>query len=294
MENQESFSTLIRIKESFLSFLRSPLLRIGVILIILAAVPLTVFIAQKQQEIRQRASGEETSLYFIQGIDCNAPLQTDQILFNIGQQYTYSLCLDSGGNAISGFDITASFGNASSLVTISSISEGQDAGRFNSEVEKTIDTQAGTARFIKANTDAAVITGKLQLAQVTFTPNAQGSGAVAIQGATITSPTTDNPLTVSKPTFSYAITSTGASPISAVNQLSSAVLDINRDGCVGIGDFYAWRDAYQEHACSNTYPDVNNDSAINLLDYNKWFIYREIACTASPAAQCPYSQNLQN
>jgi len=63
MENQlpqESFGTLTRMRQSFSSLLRSPLLRIGVILVILAAVPLTVYLSQQRQDVRQRAAEEPT------------------------------------------------------------------------------------------------------------------------------------------------------------------------------------------------------------------------------------------
>ncbi len=177
------------------------------LLVIAAAIPLTVFIAQKQQDIRQRAAGEQTSLYFIPGTDCNAlTTQTTQVSLNIGQQYTYSLCLDAGGNNISAFDVTMSFGNAFSLATINSMSEGQDAARFNSEFLKTLDPQTGIGRFANGNTNTSqVIQGKLQLGQATFTPTQVGSGTVAVSDASISSITSETALTVAKPTISYEI-----------------------------------------------------------------------------------------
>lgn len=181
--------------------------KIIALLVVVLAIPLTVFIAQKQQEIRQRAAGEQTSLYFMPGTDCNAlTTQTTSVSLNIGQQYTYSLCLDGGSNNISGFDITMSFGNAFSLATISDMSEGRDAARFNNEFLKTLDRQTGIGRFAKGNTNTSqVIQGKLQLAQMSFTPTQVGSGTVAVSNATISSITSETALTVSKPTVSYTI-----------------------------------------------------------------------------------------
>lgn len=43
-------------RKSLTSLFRSPILKIGAILLIVAAIPLTVFISQQQQDIRQRAS----------------------------------------------------------------------------------------------------------------------------------------------------------------------------------------------------------------------------------------------
>ncbi|MDO8460929.1 MAG: hypothetical protein Q7S38_00640 [bacterium] len=300
--------------------------------ILLVMIPLTVYVAQKQQEVRQRASEGQTSLFFTEA-GSTAPIT--QLALPPNQQKTLSVYLDTTGNAVSGFDFIIAFEDSSRNLTLGNLTEGADASKFPTRVspDNPVNTGSNTMRLGKVTREQTVISGVLHLANITFTAGTSGTGTIAITYAEAVPAGGGTALSVSKSSLAYAITSTASTSVSstltptpkpqsnslyptpasstptaaltltpapsgtpiptsapAVSQLPPAVLDINRDGCIGIGDFYAWRNAYQKHACSNTYPDVNNDKTVNLLDYNEWFIYRGAMCTAAPIARCPYLQ----
>jgi len=306
--------------------------------ILLAMVPLTVYVAEQQQKIKQRASEGQTSLFFT---EAGSIAPVTQLALPPNQQKTLSLYLDTHGNAVSGFDFIIAFPDSSRNLTLGNLTEGADASKFPTRVspDNPVNTANNTMRLGKVTKEQTVINGVLHLANITFTAGTSGTGTIAITYAEAVPAGGGTALSVSKSSLAYAIASTSVSStpkpqsnlsslsptpkaqisptsvsfpptavltstpapsgqtntpipasILAVSQLPPAVLDINRDGCVGIGDFYAWRSAYQKHPCSNTYPDVNNDKTVNLLDYNEWFIYRGTMCTATPEVQCPYLQ----
>ncbi len=175
------------------------------IILILIAIPLTVFIAQKQQEIRQKASGEDTTVFLTS--DTNI---ITSISLTPGGQATLALYVDTGANRLNGFDITVNLSNALNLITIQSAEEGKDAQNFNTPIFKDIDKTNGTIRFAKVTTDtSANIFGRLHLGTVNFTVNtsASGQGTVGVTSALLTSPNKTSGLTVALPTLKYIINS---------------------------------------------------------------------------------------
>src|SRR3989344_6118703 len=88
-------------------------LSIAAIVIIAGALALTVFVAQKQQEIRQRAAGEQTAFFLSTGSGCTSPVTTT-ISLPPGQTSTLNLCLNTnntGVNVVNAFDVTIAKGN---------------------------------------------------------------------------------------------------------------------------------------------------------------------------------------
>jgi|GEM_PF-3555404 len=178
-------------------------------LIMLVGIPLIVFLSQKRQETRQHAGGQDTQLYFVDDSDTNTQLTSTSV--GIGVQKTYDLYLDTLGNTINGFDVSVDVSSLLSHATIGSAIEGADASKFNTEIFKTL--SGGTFRFAKVTTDTqALITGKLQLAKITFTTTSAGSGTVGISSATITSPTSTTALSVSMPSVNYTISTAPITP----------------------------------------------------------------------------------
>src|SRR3989344_3536369 len=180
-------------------------LGIAVLLIIIAAIPLTVLVTQKQQEIRQRAAGEQTSLFFSSGDGCSSPITSTS--FAAGQNII-SLCLNTNSNTVNAFDITVSPGNG---VTFTAIDEGADASnKFNTLVFKSITN--GKAQLAKVDPSGSIISGTLFLAKITLNAGSSGSGNISISDATINSITSATGiLSVEKPTLSYRIGGPSAS-----------------------------------------------------------------------------------
>ena len=189
---------------------KKKMLEIGFVLLALVAIPLTVFVAQKQQETRQRAAGEQVSMFFSQGDNCLS--QVTNLTPIVGQQMILSLCLQTNSIPISAFDFKTDLGNTLNFVTDFTLTEGVDASKFNALFLNNLvqDNTGSYARFAKGSTADPVLevnNQPLQLAKETFTVSSVGSGSISVRNdAQITSPTVPNAvLTVALPTLSYTI-----------------------------------------------------------------------------------------
>lgn len=265
------------------------------LLLIVAALPITVFFAQHQQDIRQRAAGEQVSLFFTkQG--SNIPITSTVLQTNTTG--IVDLYLDAQSINISGFDLTITISGQE--LTLSQVNEGSGAQKFNSKIFNNISNGAHTVRFSKVTTDTnQVINGIIHLASITLAAGANTEqGSISFTTATITSPSFDSALTVAKNSLQYIISlpptptptpsqpptptipppPTGTPfPTATPTRIPSPTLiplaaDIDHDGCVGINDFNAWIQAFQTGVTrAGTSPDVNRDGTINILDFNLWF-----------------------
>ncbi|OGH51219.1 MAG: hypothetical protein A3G13_00250 [Candidatus Levybacteria bacterium RIFCSPLOWO2_12_FULL_37_7] len=48
--------------------------------------------------------------------------------------------------------------------------------------------------------------------------------------------------------------------------------DVDRNGCIGRSDYLTWRSAYTTGVIrQNTFPDINTDNTVDLIDYNLWY-----------------------
>jgi len=167
------------------------------VLILVIGIGATIIAVQRSTEYRQRASGEDTSLFFSEGAGCGNP-KTDTS-FSPGQSYDISICLNSNGKSIDGFDIKITPGNS---VTFTAISNGTDGEKLESEIYREITN--GEIRFTKATVNInLVLSGSaLYLGRITLTAGNSGSGEITATQADITS---SGALTVAKPTLSYTI-----------------------------------------------------------------------------------------
>lgn len=199
-------------------------LTIFVLLTIVAIIPLTVFIAQKQQEVRQRAAGEQAVLSFRKPDD-NTILTT----FNVveGKQTTLNLYLDTPIN-INGYDITLVFnspGGDPNLLTLDSVVDGVDASKFNTVLfNHIIDRTNNSIHVGKVNTDSSrIINGSLQLLTIHSTVNSLGTSTVSIIKADITSASNTTFLTTNIPLiFNYTVTETISPSITSTTTLTNS------------------------------------------------------------------------
>lgn len=181
------------------------------IVVLLVIIPLTVFIAQKQQETRQRASGEQTTLSFADEAG-NSVSQLSFLTDSVISSRVVSLYLDTQGETASGFDITlkaigenplcgfrTGSGQCSTFENYC-IEQTDDAHKFNIEVLNTVKDNGKTFRFAKVNTNASeIIQGRLKLLQYRA---GRAQCNIVVENATITSPTSTNALSTTKPTLS--------------------------------------------------------------------------------------------
>lgn len=190
---------------------KKKLFTIVIILILTIAVPLTVFLSQQRQDIRQRASETTNALFFGMGGDCTTRIS--QINLTIGQQKTLSLCMDiDPSSPVIGFDIPISLGTGANMINIDSAIQGTSVQSALDELvfAQNNSTTNGTIRFAKVVKDTSKIGisgSNLQLGSITFTvktnASASGNGQITISNPVIVSSTSTTALAVSPPTLNY-------------------------------------------------------------------------------------------
>lgn len=158
---------------NFTTISKKQILMLIAAVIIAAAIPLTVFVSQKQQEIRQRAATPATppsfALYFTMAGQLSA-LKSGFTL-NPNQKYSFDLHLSPEGlTPIDGFDVTVKFDPS---LTISKVAYGTEA---NSKFDQPL-IDAGSAvnsdnsvhlSMVTTKTDVN-LTGSLNIATISFT-----------------------------------------------------------------------------------------------------------------------------
>ena len=172
------------------------------VILIVIAIPFTVFISKKQQVIRQRASGKQISLYFTNSGNCNTPL-TSPINLSLNQPTPLSLCLSSTTDydaGISGFNITLS---ASNSLTFQSANTTADADKFGSEPSPQRLNQNKAIRFTRILTSNNISDTPLRILDFAVLTAIAESGSITMPTAEIVSLTQDELLTVESPTLSY-------------------------------------------------------------------------------------------
>ncbi len=219
-------------------------LSILAILVIAGTLALTVFVAQKQQEIRQRAAGEQTAFFFSTGTGCSNPVTTTS--FPPRAIYTLSLCLNTNNTGVSivnGFDVTIAKGSG---ITFTGISDGVDGTKLTSPYFNKMNSD-GSIRFGRIDNTGVTISGTaLDLGKITLTTATSGTGNISMTNAQVVSPTSPTTeLSVAKPILPYTIavtntptpvpstpTSTAISPQGPCYPLG----DANVDGKVDVVD----------------------------------------------------------
>lgn len=243
------------------------------VLIIVAAVPLTVFIAQKQQEIRQRASELPATPPF--------PSTTTQPL--PAPQNLKATCASNGTTVNYTWDAVSGATGYTVRINKEPFNDWMGPGDevptvTSNSLDKTItpNTQYDWAVQSAPWSDPTV--GRASGGTFSCSPNPTNAPTPT---CTPRPPCLDSnpPCTVVPPsegTFCAPsptpnLTNT---PIPTTTQPPSVNADVNRDGCISMSDFNEWLYAFQNNGTArnpNFKPDTNSDGSVNLLDYNVWF-----------------------
>lgn len=180
------------------------------ILALLVIIPITVLVGQKQQDIRQRASGEEATVFFGE-IGNNNITPLTELNLSPNQEKVLGIFIDTGNIPITGFDITVSLANVLQNATINSAGFGTDSEKFEKEISKETNLTNGIIHLEKVTDNTSqTIKGKLHIGSVAFTvkPNTNGNGIIGVTRAEITSYGRNDPLTVDmSKTLAYTISS---------------------------------------------------------------------------------------
>lgn len=151
--------------------------KIGGTIALILLIPLTVFIAQQQQDLRQRA----------QQVPVTPPNPQVLLSFSSSQAspsstFSVYMMLDSAVYPISGVDITVTYNPG-----VLSLQRFAPGTRFNSLLYNTIDTNAGILRYAAVETITKTPpVGRLILGQLTFFAKKVGIATVNAKNMQVT------------------------------------------------------------------------------------------------------------
>lgn len=255
-------------------------------LVVLFAVPLTVYLVKQRQELRSRADvGKVVLLFGANNLGTKAP----------GEEFApVDIVLNAGDNNITGVDITITFDN-----TLEAVKFEPQAGNFDYTVipgtkrPNNIDNFSSprAVRYVAVNKGANTKSGPgLVLGKVWFKAVALTSGEPKIRfgNAQIVASGRTEELEVTKDsTVAYVVQNapvptaaptptTAPTPTSAPGRMAG---DANDDRCVNITDYNIWKQERQTQTakCADWVgggPNGNlSDGATDISDFGVW--YRE-------------------
>jgi len=188
---------------------RKKIIGIVVLVLVIVAIPLTVWIAQRQQELRQRAAGEQTTLFFSEGDTCSSEIT--ELGLTIGDEMTLSICLETNNFPVNGYDFKVDMGNLYDFADITP-SEGSDAGVFEVPLhsEEGEDKAGKYIHFAKVSTQnvaGGTDATQLNLARLSLVIKSVGTGTLSIrEDKQVTSPNVpDQSLSIGIQPLSYTI-----------------------------------------------------------------------------------------
>lgn len=172
--------------------------KIGLFILALlaGAIPLTVYVTQQQQDIRQRAQVAPVTL--------KLNPQTDTIGLNDTQ--TIDVILNTGDTQINGVDIQVSFSQDTLEIT-----NFQPSTSLTPVINNPPNNTNGTFRFVgvNANTSGPQLFGAVFIGSFTVKGKAVGTGTITFGNTLITSPAQNDGVTTSKTNGTYTVTQDG-------------------------------------------------------------------------------------
>lgn len=271
-----------KFKEVLTSPKYSKTLKLIFVLAIVAAIPLTVLIAQRQQEIRQRAGGP-TSMPFPPS-NFALKFSPSEATVKTGENFTVEILLDPGSNQVSGTDLFLSYNTGT--ISLAGFTASK-TGYLNDTLINKIGI--GTFQYAAVNTGSTLNNPyeSFSLGTLTFKALTAGTAKVMVASVQVTALGQVDPLTagnVSWGTYTVAdqITPTSApvtptntpapqlSPTSTITPSSSPIEgDINNDNDINLLDFNIWRNEFLAIVTTKQ-ADLNFDGKVDLIDFNIW------------------------
>lgn len=263
-----------RIKEFFTSPQYAKRRNTLLLLLLVVAIPLTVFIAQQQQELRQRAQQEPLTP---PSPSVTLSLSSPSVSLAPGETYQTKLMINAGENKITGIDLTLFYNK--NFLTLTSF---KPTGILNNELINKIDNTNGTFRYSAVDTVGNTPQGTVVIGVLTFQAGAaEGGSNVSFQNVQITALGQVDPLT-NVTTVPTSITIAAPSPTPTMTPSPTPIPtptltptppplegDVNGDGSIDILDFNIWRNEFIGISTTRE-SDLNKDNKIDLIDFNIW------------------------
>lgn len=162
--------------EEFLSQKKNLVTVLG-ILLLLFAIPLTIWQAQQQQEVRSRAAGDVAFSF--------SPSSAQKA---VDETFEVQVTLSGGTFDISGVDITLSF--TPQYLELLSFTP----STYSTIIRNAVSNTSGTLRLTALNVTTTPITGNILLGTATFKTKAEGTTSIGISTAQVTASGQQNAL----------------------------------------------------------------------------------------------------
>lgn len=267
------------------------------LLILVAAIPLTILFLRQQQETRSRATGGNVLFSF------NPPAGE----IEIGQTFDVQLAVNTSGNAVTGIDFSLVFNQ--DIIAV----EFAPTNVFNQQLINNSNNTTGLLRYAAVDTAGKTINGSdILLGTIRLTAKSVGSASLAFQTVKVvvyqynglfptgplptgtyvvslvptSTPTptplpsvTPEPSPTATPTLTPLPTPTSTpvpqntpTPTPSPTPTSTpapAPGDANGDGQIDLGDFNIWRDEFLGVSPTKS-SDFSGDGTVDLGDFNMW------------------------
>ena len=178
------------------------------ILVIITAIPLTVYISQQNQDNRQRASSTtQTDTYLAQG-SCTTPLTTLSV--SASGPTIFQICVNTKATAgLAGYDITVNVSNNTSFGSIT-YADGPDASKFPNNAVSGPNVTGGNIHISRLLIGSP-ITGTLNLGTITLGPATTGSsGTISMSNPQLVTLGSASLLTTDTPSIPFTVSPAAA------------------------------------------------------------------------------------
>lgn len=271
------------------------------VVVITIALSLTLYLLQRQQEIRSRATGETVSLRLTPETAPAVP---------VGTAFPVEVSLANSGYDITGVDITIQYDREHLEIT-----NRTPASTFADTLLNTIEPSIGSIRFVAVNsTTTPITTASIPVLTLTVRGRAAGVGTIGFTNTEIvavnnntflpigtnatgnytigtaaspTAPATSPTLTLtptptltpipSQPTAEPSPPSATLTPLPTTSTCHAPATrqtgDADNDNCATVGDFIVWKFEFIEEAAGRTTARQSNfddDDRISVGDFIIW------------------------
>lgn len=266
------------------------ILKLIAIITVIAVIPLTVFLAQKQQELRQRAS-ELPATPPLPPAVVSLKLSPAELTISPETNIEIALSVVPGQNRITGVDLTLTYNKE--VINMTSFSP--NATSLNNQLMAEI--KDGIFHFTATNTQQDLLNQpdqEVPLGKLTFVAKSQGRGKIEFQNIQVTALGYDGALsTVNNSVGVYTVASITptslptSTPVPTATPLPTSTPtitptpqpptptttvkpgDANGDSNVDILDYNIWRDEFLG-ILNTKKADFNRDGKVTMLDFAIW------------------------
>lgn len=216
---------------------------LGILLLAGGLITGTILVQQKQ--VFNQKAAPSTSLY----------MDPASLSKNPSDTFSLAVKVDTGSNAMTGFDLLINYNPAA--VEVTGLEKGTSVANFTTQVLNSYDNTAGVIKFSYVTTDTTKAVTGSGLTVLTISARVRPQATAGTYDFTV-DPST---MAIATGESQNILTGTSGATLTVVK-----VGDVNLDGAVNLLDIGEIIDHYRQPASSDPRADLNKDGSINLID----------------------------